>query len=96
MNDQQDLTQKDFENLNLNDRIRLDKRSFCEFTKNQLTMRHPILKAFVYISLLSPQKIRITMLFVNICILFALNAVFYSDEDIINSVNVNSIILNQL
>jgi hypothetical protein len=71
---------KDYEQMTIEELCENEKRSFCRYYWILLVDDHILLAAFLKKSLIKPYHIRITLLFFNISLEFAVNAFFYSDS----------------
>jgi hypothetical protein len=74
------FTLRDYKDMNYEDFIKYDNRTFGEYYRDRLFILHSFFKAFFYKSLIIPQSIRIIAFFLLISFSFALNAIFYTDK----------------
>ena len=72
-------TIRDYLELSSKEAVNCDKRSFKQIFLFYLVERHVIIKLIYKVSTLLPTWIRFLLLFLNIQIIFGLNAVFFTD-----------------
>jgi hypothetical protein len=77
-------TTKDFEEMNYDELVLHEKRGFWKYYWILVKDDHIVLSIWLKKSLLVPKFIRIALLFFNISLDYATNALFYSDEYISN------------
>jgi len=73
-------TIKDLNSINEEDKLKFDKRTFCEYFKDALLGYHQILSLCTTKSLMEPISLRISHLYFSIALNMYFNAVFYSDD----------------
>lgn len=84
------MTKNDFHLLPITKQLALSNESFCRFFINDLKYNHTVLKIFYLKSVVVPFiNIFITQM-LNISIVFAMNAIFYTDDYIDNLANKKS------
>ena len=74
------VSKKDYDLMKIDDLIRYDKRSIYQYYWDCLQQKHEVLYSFFYKTTLINYFIRITLFFTVISMLFAFNALFYSDS----------------
>ena len=85
INSQLVKTRKDYEEMKFEDILIYEKRSLCTYFYQFLLDDHLILTTYFNHSLILPRFIRIAKAVINICMEFALNALFFSDAYISKS-----------
>jgi len=75
-----DLYIRDFNFVKIDELFVFDKRSFWKFFCDSLLTKHVLFNAFCYKTGLTPYYIRLSFFFLELCLAFVLNAVFYSDS----------------
>lgn len=71
---------RDFNYVKIDELFVFDRRGFCKFLCDSLQSKHVIFNAFCYKTGLMPYYIRLKFFFLELCLAFVLNAIFYSDE----------------
>lgn len=75
-----DLYIRDFKFVRIDELFVFDKRSFCKFYCDTLLTKHVIINSFCYKTGITPYYIRLLFFFLELCLAFVLNAVFYNDS----------------
>ena len=70
----------DFDEMEYDDAIKLDKRSFCIFLIEKLKEKQIIMNTFYYKEKLIPMSIKIILLLLNIDLYFVINGLFFNEE----------------
>lgn len=70
---------KDYKLLPIKKQLEIDIRSSCMFVKQDLKHHHTVLNLFYYKSTITPFLVRFMSLMLNISVVFAMNAMFYTD-----------------
>ena len=66
----------DLDDMDYDDAIKLDKRTFCEFFNEKLKGKLTIINAFCNKENLRPMSIKIILLFLNLDLYFVINGLF--------------------
>ena len=78
--DMDDYLNTDVDDMDYDDAIKLDKRSFCEFFNEKLKTKQMIINTFCHKENLKPMSIKIILLFLNIDLYFVINGLFFDEE----------------
>ena len=70
----------DLDDLDYDDAIKEDKRSFCEFVSERLKEKQIIMNTFYYKENIRPITIKIILLLLNIDLYFIFNGLFYNEK----------------
>ena len=70
----------DLDDMEFDDAIKLDKRTFCEFLSDRLKEKQIILDTFCNKENLRPISIKIMLLLLNIDLYFVINGFFFNEE----------------
>ena len=81
--DIEEYLKPDLDDMEYDDAIKFDKRSFCEFYWNRLKDKQLIISLFNY-EFLRPVTMKILLLLLNIDLYFVVNGLFYNEEYISN------------
>ena len=68
--------------MDMFDAIAYDKRPFCTFYWQQLQEKQPIINTFINIDVLEPFTIKAICFFLNAALIFTINGLLYSKDDI--------------
>ena len=78
--DMEDYLKPDLDDLEYDDAIKSDRRSFCEFLRERLKEKQIIINTFFNNENLRPKSIKIMILLLDIDLYFVINGLFYSEE----------------
>ena len=78
--DMDEYLKTDLDDMDYDDAIKLDKRTFCEFFNEKLKGKLTIINAFCNKENLRPMSIKIILLFLNVDLYFVINGLFFDDE----------------
>ena len=70
----------DFEDMEFEDVLKKDKRTFCEYYCDRFKETQIIMNTFFNPEILKPRAIKIIILLLNILLYFVVNALFFSEE----------------
>ena len=86
--DMDEYLKTDYDDMEFEDVIKKDKRSFCEYYCDRFKETQIFMDTFFNPEILKPRAIKIIILLLNILFYFVVNALFYSEEyvsDLFNS-----------
>ena len=78
--DMHEYLKTNVDDMDYDDAIKLDKRTFCEFFNEKLKVKLAIINAFCNKENLTPMSIKIILLCLNIDLYFVINGLFFDDE----------------
>ena len=78
--DMEEYLKPDLDDMEFDDAIKLDKRTFCEFLSDRLKEKQIILDTFCNKENLRPISIKIMLLLLNIDLYFVINGFFFNEE----------------
>ena len=78
--DIEEYLKPDLDDLEYDDAIKFDKRTFCEFFIERLSEKQIIMNTFYYKENLKPKSIKIILFLLNIDLYFVINGFFYNEE----------------
>ena len=73
------FTIKDLNSLSEKEASEYDDRGFVEYFKDKICDEHPLISLAMKKSLMEPLNLRLSKFFIRISLMFALNAMFFSD-----------------
>ena len=81
--DMEEYLKTDFDDMEYDDAIKNDKRTFCDFFIDRLKTKQMIADTFYHKDNIRPLSIKIILFLLNIDLYFAINGLFFSEEYII-------------
>ena len=81
--DMEEYLKTDYDDMEYDDAIKNDKRSFCEFFNDRLKSKQMIVDTFYNKDNIRPMSIKIILFLLNIDLYFVINGLFFSEEYII-------------
>ena len=78
--DIEEYLKPDLDDLEYDDAIKFDKRTFCEFFSERLLEKQIIMNTFYHKENLKPKSIKIILFLLNIDLYFVINGFFYNEE----------------
>ena len=78
--DMEEYLKPDLDDMEYDDAIKLDKRTFCEYFSEKLKEKQHIMDTFYHSEKLIPISIKILLLLLNIDLYFVVNGLFFSEE----------------
>ena len=81
--DIEEYLKPDKDDMEYDDAIKLDKRSFCEYLNDSLKEKQIIMETFFYKENIKPMSIKILLLILNINLYFVVNGLFFNETYII-------------
>ena len=87
--DMEEYLKRDIDEMEYDDAIKLDKRTFCEFFDKKLKEKQIIMNTFYYNEKLRPKSIKIILFLLNIDLYFVINGLFFNEEYISQLFNSN-------
>ena len=78
--DMDEYLKTDFEDMEFEDVLKKDKRTFCEYYCDRFKETQIIMNTFFNPEILKPRAIKIIILLLNILLYFVVNALFFSEE----------------
>jgi len=78
--DIEEYLKPDLDDLEFDDAIKFDKRTFCEFFSERLAEKQITMNTFYQKENLKPMSIKIILLLLNIVLYFVINGFFYNEE----------------
>ena len=76
----EEYLKQDYDDMDFEDALKYDTRSFCEFYRNRFYENQIILNTFFYKENIKPKSIKILLLLLNIDLYFVVNGFFFSEE----------------
>ena len=87
--DIEEYLKPDLDDLEYDDAIKFDKRTFCEFFSERLAEKQIIMNTFYHKENLKPMSIKIILFLLNIDLYFVINGFFYNEEFLSELLNSN-------
>jgi hypothetical protein len=87
--DIEEYLKPDLDDLEYDDAIKFDKRTFCEFFRERLAEKQITMNTFYHKENLKPMSIKILLLLLNIDLYFVINGFFYNEEFLSSLLNSN-------
>ena len=81
--DIEEYLKPDIDDMEYDDAVKLDKRSFCEYLSDTLKEKQIIMETFFYKENIKPKSVKIVLLFLEICLYFVVNGLFFNEDYII-------------
>ena len=78
--DIEEYLKPDLDDLEYDDAIKFDKRTFCEFLRERLLEKQIVMNTFYHKENLRPKSIKIILFLLNIDLYFVINGFFYNEE----------------
>jgi hypothetical protein len=78
--DMEEYLKQDFDDMDFEDALKYDTRSFYEFFSNRFYENQIIMNTFFYKENIKPMSIKILLLLLNIDLYFVVNGLFFSEE----------------
>ena len=78
--DIEEYLKPDKDDMEYDDAIKLDKRSFCEYLNDSLKKKQIIMETFFYKENIKPMSIKIILLILNINLYFVVNGLFFNES----------------
>ena len=80
MNNMESYLETDLNNMDFDDAVKKDKRSFCQFFSEKVKINQVILNTFCIIDRLRPRTIKIMLFLLEIDLYLFVNGLFFSEE----------------
>ncbi len=78
--DIEEYLKPDKDDMEYDDAIKLDKRTFCEYLNDSLKKKQIIMETFFYKENIKPMSIKIILLILNINLYFVVNGLFFNES----------------
>ena len=78
--DEEDYLRTEFDDMEFDDAVKYDNRTFCEYFWDKLKENQIILNTFINPESLKPVTIKVILLLLNIELYFVINGLFFSES----------------